>query len=176
MNNTVKYIFAFSLGAVVGAIVTREVLARRHEQEEIIEAEYEETDEKDEEEEEESDEYHEVLKSEGYVNYSGGKKDNKNQAVRPYVITPEEFGEIDEYRTASLFYHADKVLATTEGKIINDDDADIIVGLSSLTTFGEYEPDSVFVRNEILMTDYEILLDCKPYAEANYDKSMDEDE
>ena len=36
---------------------------------------------------------------------------------------------------------------------------DNVVGLESLAHFGEYEDDSVFVRNDRLKCDYEILLD-----------------
>ena len=42
-------------------------------------------------------------------------------------------------------------------------DIEYLVGEDSLDHFGEYEDDSVFVRNDDLKTDFEILLD-----EASY--------
>jgi hypothetical protein len=40
------------------------------------------------------------------------------------------------------------------------------VGIDSLTTFGEYEDDSVFVRNSRLRCDYEILLDQRNFEDV----------
>lgn len=81
---------------------------------------------------------------------------------RPYVIPPEEYDELG-YNTISLTYYADEVLADDHMNII--DDVDEIIGLDSLKHFGEYEDDSVFVRNDKLSTDYEILLDNKTFEE-----------
>ena len=44
------------------------------------------------------------------------------------------------------------------------------VGKESLTHFGEYEDDSVFVRNDNLKADYEILADKRTYAELLKEK------
>lgn len=80
---------------------------------------------------------------------------------KPYIITPEEFGEFDEYETISLTYYVDKVLVDDNEHPV--DDVDDIVGFDSLNRFGEYENDSVFVRNDKLKCDYEILLDQRRY-------------
>jgi hypothetical protein len=40
------------------------------------------------------------------------------------------------------------------------------VGEESLEHFGEYEEDTVFVRNDHLMTGYEIQRDYRTYAEV----------
>ena len=44
------------------------------------------------------------------------------------------------------------------------------IGKDSLTHFGEYEDDSVFVRNDRLKADYEILMDQRTYAEVLQEK------
>lgn len=83
---------------------------------------------------------------------------------KPYVIMPEEFGERD-YETVSLVYYAgDEILADDDMNIVEDVEA--MVGVESLTHFGEYEDDSVFVRNEKTETDYEILLDAQAYSDV----------
>ena len=46
------------------------------------------------------------------------------------------------------------------------EDVDNVVGLESLAHFGEYEDDSVFVRNDRLKCDYEILLDQRTYSDV----------
>ena len=84
---------------------------------------------------------------------------------RPYVITPDEFGEIYEYDTISLRYYADKVLTDEDDVVITN--VDEIIGEDSLTHFGEYEDDSVFVRNDEMKADYEILLDLRKYYDIN---------
>ena len=82
----------------------------------------------------------------------------------PYVIPPEQFGDDEEYEQISLTYYADGVLADENDEVIEDvEDA---VGIDSLNHFGEYEDDSVFVRNDARKCDYEILLDQRTYSEV----------
>ena len=97
-----------------------------------------------------------------YSSEKGGAE--KVKAKKPYVISPYDFGEIDEYRKIDLTYYADGVLEDEDGEIVSD--VDELVGAGSLNTFGEYEDDAVFVRNEYLMIDFEILKDYRTYKEA----------
>lgn len=92
-------------------------------------------------------------------NYGG----DKVMRDKPYVIPPEEFGENPDYETVSLTYYADQVLTDQDNFIIDPGEIDDMIGEESLDTFGTYEDDSVFVRNEERMTDYEILLDARCY-------------
>lgn len=96
--------------------------------------------------------------------YSNNESDEKLGKECPYVISPDEFGELDDYEKVSLTYYKDGVLTDDNDDIIEDVDA--VVGLASLTHFGEYEDDSVFVRNDQRMCDYEILLDIRTYSDA----------
>lgn len=91
------------------------------------------------------------------------EKEEEN-VEKPYVISPEEFGEIDDYETISLTLYADGVLADDQGNVI--DDVEETVGKDSLNHFGEYEEDSVFVRNDERRCDYEILADALTYEDA----------
>lgn len=88
------------------------------------------------------------------------KEDIKN---KPYVISPDAFGELD-YEVVSLTYYADKILADDFDEIVED--VNNTVGYDSLTTFGDYEEDTVFVRNDRLECDYEILRDNRKYTEV----------
>lgn len=105
--------------------------------------------------------YEEVLNESNYKNYAEKKEENK--VDRPYVIEPGEFGEMDGYETVSLTYYADEVVTDDFGDIV--DDVDDIIGLESLSHFGEYEDDSVFVRNDAKRCDYEILMVEQRYYE-----------
>lgn len=82
----------------------------------------------------------------------------------PYVISPEEFGAIDDYEQISLSYYADQILADENDELVED--IENVVGVESLTHFGEYEDDSVFVRNDRLRCDYEILMDTRNYSDV----------
>ena len=107
-----------------------------------------------------------ILQREGYVNYSDmqNKKQKQEIAVdRPYVIQPSDFGEFDDYEKISLTYTADGVLLDDMNEIV--DDIEETVGEDSLEHFGEYEDDSVYVRNDAKKCDYEILLDQRNYQE-----------
>lgn len=91
-------------------------------------------------------------------NYTEPQASEKEERMnRPRVIRPDDFGEDDAYDICSLIYYADKVLTDTRGNIIEDVEG--TVGVDSLSHFGEFEDDSVFVRNDETMTDYEILRD-----------------
>ena len=80
-----------------------------------------------------------------------------------YVISPDEFGELDDYAKISLTYYADGILADENCIII--DNVEEIVG-DALDHFGEYEEDSVFCRNDTKRFDYEILKDLRRYADV----------
>ena len=121
-------------------------------------------------------EYAEKIRESNYTNYSDtdGKSETKRETRKQderdkkgyfaYVITPEEFGEFDDYEKISLSYFDDQILADENLDIV--DDIEETVGIDSLTHFGEYEDDSVFVRNDERKCDYEILLDHRNYEDV----------
>ena len=114
-------------------------------------------------------EYAAIIKDQGYVNYSNttDSTDPKNNTTKeepnmakPYVINPVDFGE--DYEVVSLNYYANGVLTDDQDEPIEN--VDDIVGTDFMNHFGEYEEDSVFVRNDERKTDYEILRDNRKYA------------
>jgi hypothetical protein len=113
-------------------------------------------------------EYAEKLRGHGYTKYSDSASENKKsiepeQMDKPYIISPDEFGELDEYDKISLYYYTDKIL-TDDDVVIED--VDNVVGFDALNRFGEYEEDAVFVRNDTLKCDYEILRDRRKYSDV----------
>lgn len=121
------------------------------------------------------EDYEDLVSNEGYFNYSNIDKKEKGgdqMATKknlPYIITPEDFGEHDDYDTVSLTYYADGVL-TDDYSDEEIEDPDELVGPDFAEHFGEYEDDSVFVRNDILKTDYEILYDTRKYSDVKADE------
>ena len=136
----------------------KEVFSRR-EKEKAESAEESSEDAEPEISEEEVEEYSNFVRDLGYTNEEKGGVAMK----KPYVIPPDEFGEHPNYGTESLTYYADGVLTDDFDNPIEDVEA--MVGKDSLTHFGEYEDDSVFVRNEDHKTDYEILRDERNFSD-----------
>lgn len=185
-NTTLSKFLIFSAGAAVGSVVTWKLLKTKYEriaQEEIESVKevfsrkrpidestkVEETEEEnvDESGDQEIGKYEKILHEAGYTNYSNVETINKevDEVEKPYVISPEDFDEFDEYETSSLTYYADGVLTDEEDNIV--DDPKDIVGDDFADHFGEYEDDSVFIRNDRLKCDYEILKDYRRYSDCH---------
>lgn len=81
----------------------------------------------------------------------------------PFVIDPSEFGENPEYDTETLTYFADGVLVDDVDDVIEE--PDIVVGLENLKIFEEFGATTVYVRNDIYRTDYEIIRDDWNYSD-----------
>lgn len=84
--------------------------------------------------------------------------------IAPYVITPEEFGEIEGQLTRSWTLYADGILTDEAGNIVFEPEKEIGDALEHL---GEYEDDCVHVRNENMECDIEILKHESTFAELN---------
>ena len=184
MNNKTINFMIFVLGAAVGSVVTWKYVEKKYERiaqdeinsvKEVFSKRVAEFTEDTEEVQIKADhakekpniiEYAARLRKQGYTNYSDieVKEEEPMSVDKPYVIAPEEFGELDDYDTISLTYYADQILADDNDEIIED--IEDVVGFDSLNSFGEYEDDSVFVRNDRLKCDYEILLDQRKYSDV----------
>lgn len=118
--------------------------------------------------------YAKILQKSGYINYSDTPVDTSEMTAPevytppenykdPYPIPPDILGS-DGYDQITLFYTEDKVLLNEDDtKVDNIED---VVGLDSLNHFGEYEEDVLYVRNERLRTDYEVLMDPRTYPQV----------
>lgn len=90
------------------------------------------------------------------------EEEEEDMDSKPYVISPDEFGDC-EYITVSLSYYLDGIVTNEQGKIVTNTDE--LIGEDFADHFGEYEDDSVFVRNDRLGMDFEILKDYRDYYE-----------
>lgn len=197
MNKTLNNIIMFAVGAAIGSAVAWKLVKDKYDQiaRDEIESmkEYYSTKQEHEEKDicEEQPvstmkatkekpnimEYAAKLQEQGYTDYKNITEPAKKEVDyldKPYVIAPEEFGELDDYELIGLTYYADGVLADDMDEIVED--VDDIVGEESLTHFGQYEDDSVFVRNDRLKCDYEILRDEQNYSDVKPNPHPAEDE
>lgn len=108
-------------------------------------------------------EYAAKLKESGYINYSEISQEDNDVEV-PYVIAPEDYGENDEYETISLTYYSDGVLTDEDDEVITNPGK--LVGEDFVSHFGDYEDDSVFIRNDDRKIDFEILMDYRTYQDV----------
>lgn len=189
--DTISKIVIFLAGAGIGSAITFKLVKDKYEKlanDEISEmreyykekmnpkskSEYENetidySDDTKEEPSNDKKDYNKIIKDNKYDNeYDNeeGKEDVK-KVEGPYVISPDDFDSIG-YETESLTYYSDGVLTDIYDNIISDVEGKI--GEDSLNHFGEYEDDSVFVRNDEEEMDYEILKDDDKY----YDKYPEE--
>lgn len=190
MNNALKNLFIFAVGAAAGAVTTWKLLNDKYEKlyHEEVEAYKEYHKEKSDkattepkpepEPEVKKEEYiHKVdqdpimnklrdtIERAEYTDYSTTKAKNESEEkdIRPYVIRPEELGDQIGYDVIELTYYADGVVAEEDDVM---DDVDEVIGIDSLGHFGQFEEDAVCVRNDRLKCDYQILLDERKYSDV----------
>ena len=170
-KNVLSNMFMFVTGAVIGSVVTWKLVKTKYEQiaqEEIesVREVYGMSSKKEEIVEEETEEdtvedYKSIVDELGYTENIEKEEDD---VMEPYVIAPEEYDE-NGYDTVSLYYYEDGVLENAITREVVEN-ASVLVGDDFADHFGEYEEDSVFIRNDRLKTDFEILRDGGYYSEV----------
>lgn len=81
----------------------------------------------------------------------------------PYIINDMQFGELEDYKVVTLMYYKDKVLADGDENVIKNFKE--VVGPNTLNSFGD--KDAIYVRDDNLKIDYEILLDERSFSEIH---------
>lgn len=83
--------------------------------------------------------------------------EDKDDSMLPYIIEPEEYGQNTDNGITVLMWYGNDILTDTYG--VNVDDIVNTVGREFIDHFGENseEPDVVYVRNDRLEMDYQIL-------------------
>lgn len=171
----IKYVYlcvGFVAGAIVGVIATKDYFQKDADTRvEDFKAAYKNhVIKKSQHEEEEKKEYEDM---------TGHYKSSSEEPVKPVVrqneeenedvpvieyVSPYEFGEKGGYDMLSYtYYEADGNVADSNDDLVRSPE-DILGDFKS--HFGEYEDDSVFVRNHELKADIEILKDVRTYQEA----------
>ena len=113
--------------------------------------------------------YTQLTEKLGYTDYNNIDGNDEvdeepTSSVTPYVISSDDYGWAEGYDNINLTYYADGILANDEDEVY--DDLEGTVGADFHKHFGEYEPDAVHVRNDVLKIEYEILRDRRTFTEA----------
>ena len=188
MNRKLSNVLLFTAGVAIGSLVTWRYFKTKYEVvEDEIEEKTEETEGETETEDEDPEvseskmsykkpplkEYVKMVESNGYTpkthmeeveeeiaNGEWGDKD----VYEPFIIRPDEYGELHAYETLSLNYYADGVLTDELDNPIED--VESLVPADFADHFGEYDDNAVFVRNDNLECDYEILRDLRKFTDV----------
>lgn len=201
MGDSVKNFIIFAAGAAIGSVITWNFVKAKYEQianeeitsvkdtyakklEEIRDREIEEElgeDDEDDFYEEDTDEeefsegdmenYYDAVREYEHNDYDNSAQ-NELEVDKPYVISPEEFGEFDNYEQISLTYYDDGYLADDMDDLVED--VEDIIGWELLNHIGEYEEDAIHIRNDSLKTDYEILRVMDRYSDISRDNQEEE--
>lgn len=175
MNNKVLCAIAFSMGAAVGSVVSWKMLKTKYEriaQEEIDSVKeafagvkpYQGPQQAEEKSEGTSEKkrYSEIIRDMGYSSKEKGDADDMRDEDHITVIPPDEFYDWEDYDKITLTYYADGVLADDQDGIIENPDD--VVGSDFASHFGDYEDDSIFIRNDKYGACYEILRSYEDYS------------
>lgn len=99
--------------------------------------------------------------------YSVGDHTNDGVDDGPYVIGPADFGDFEDYDAISMTLLSDGILV--DDRMITVDDPENSVGTNYKNYFGVYpnDPNTVYIRNDELCCDFEIVKDLRTYEEVD---------
>lgn len=183
MNNTLSKCLIFAAGAAIGSVVTwtlvktkyeqianeeiesvREFYAQKDKEKLTDEAYGEDEEEPDTVDEREVTQYRKIIQGAGYS--EDVEEDDDMVDDKPYVISPEDAEDRDDYELEQLdYFEGDDTLVDNFGDVVEDVDG--MVGADFASHFGEYEQDTVYVANDATKTVYEICRDYRSYAEVD---------
>ena len=166
-----KGIIMFAVGAALGSLATWRFLKNRYEEyvkeeiQSVKEAYGRQTPEKEEEpiaateSEEVKEEANTMIHELKYSSKEGGSTGH------PYVITPEEFASTKEYydKITLTLYASGEVEDDDGVTLYTPEEVDNMIGTRNLDCMGEYEKGVVYVRNDILQSDFEVVADDSDY-------------
>jgi hypothetical protein len=101
------------------------------------------------------------------IDYADTEHPEDDEEESPHIISSEEFfNEGEDYEKNTFVYYADGYVVEGEGAYAHIiDNVDEVIGSDALDSFGDDpdDPDVVYVRNDTLQTDYEILRSLDKY-------------
>lgn len=118
--------------------------------------------------------YRAMVRESGYRSRTSPKdllEDDPNEpppgdnVTKPYVIRPEEFDTLDNYDAVCYTYYADGVLVDEDEDPLEIPEIATAIGLDFASHFGDYDEDSVHIRNDLRRIDYEIVRDLRKYGD-----------
>lgn len=118
----------------------------------------------------------EIERAKTIINYNkySTKRDEERSCEKTgcknplYIITPDEFASRDGYDTDTFYIFEDNIIADDNNKRIDNVKETFGLTVEEIRDqFGVYEEDSVYIRNEKIDMDYEILRELDTYEKRN---------
>lgn len=189
--NKAAVAFAFIFGAVAGSVTAWYFTKKTYEQiaqqeidsvketfsklykrdDSVYEGPQDASEEEEDEEDPDKEEYAAIAHREGYITPTDIEAHEPAQEDKydpPYVIAPESLDELEGYSVYTYTYYSCGTLVDEAERVVEEWEE--LVGFVSQDDlerhFGEYEDDSIAVRNDRLKCDIEILFDRRTYADV----------
>lgn len=180
MKEKITQLVIFAIGVGVGAVASMTYFKTKYEQ--IAQEEIDSVKEtfsklKSKEEKTTSDDISEekktlinIVNKHDYTSFSKSnvKKEEKPlKEDKPYVISPMQVGD-DDFDCITLTLYSNNVLTNELDERIEGGELKNLIGSEDVFEhFGDYEDDVIYVRNERLKTDFEILRVLDSYEEVD---------
>lgn len=100
--------------------------------------------------------------------------DQEEEIEVPYTISDEEYIEENYYEKTSLVYFENDGVFMDASSLDIINDGTELIGEPNLEMFGEYDEDTLYVRDDVSKTDYEVIMTHCAYAESEYYEHSDE--
>lgn len=117
-----------------------------------------------------------IASEEGYKKRYGSVSEDEEQievflqddatATRPYIIEPNQFGDQEMYEMETWSMYSDDVVTNEDDLPMNDESIENCISMDAIAQLKSSDDDSVFVRNETLKTDYQIIKVIRRYADG----------
>lgn len=171
MNKGLGYFMTFALGMGIGSILTWQILKTKYEK--IADEEIESVKNMLLKRKDDEKQLDDIINTNKYIqqtDYSSISKKTQNKKREAEVRKPDfevipndEYGLIEEYDEVSLIHYIDGILADDmDEKVENIEEK---VGSNYASHFGEYDENTVCIRNDKLKTYYEITFDESKYTD-----------
>lgn len=118
-----------------------------------------------------------INKARNIIDYNGYSKNDEPEigpceaAARRnplYVITPEEFASQLGYDTDTFYLFADDIITNDNNEVLSNVKEMFGITIDEIKDqYGKYEDNAVYVRDERIQMDYEILKELGPYEKRN---------
>lgn len=179
MNNTVKVVLAFVVGAAVGVVSTMKYFEKKYAEKAdrdiadvkaaygVIHKYRKDSDTSDPGFNKYTRQMNEYTnysqpeeKEEGLVEPGIGEilmeksVPNADAEDKPYLIEPNQVGDCDDYELLDLDWYDDGVLADSWG--VKIEHPETVIGLDAIHAFDDFNTVQIWVRNDARMIDYEI--------------------
>jgi len=110
-----------------------------------------------------------IAADQGYIkkkyNKVSDQSSDEDVESKPYVISMNEFGSEEMYEIDTWHLYSDGVITDDSNEPVDSDDVASFVSLQAIDMLKNSNSDSIYIRNERLRKDFEIIEEIGRYAD-----------